>query len=92
MITKLNDTNVLAAIVNPVQWANLTDTDGWFLGKAKKGLMATDRLDVMIDFWQDLNKGSLILKRILKNGVNCWNTLANKAKAISSQAWKVISL
>jgi len=38
----------------------------------------------------DLNKGSLILKRILKNGVNCWNTLANKAKAISSQAWKVI--
>lgn len=48
-----NDTNVLSAIVNPVQWAHLTDTDGWFLGKAKKGLMATDRLDVMIDFWQD---------------------------------------
>ncbi len=85
-----NDTNVLAAIVNPVQWANLTDTDGWFLGKAKKGLMATDRLDVMIDFWQDLNNGSFILKRILKNGVNCWNTLANKAKAISSQVREVI--
>jgi len=86
-----NDTNVLAAIVNPVEWHNLTDTDGWFLGKAKHGLMATDRLDVMIDFWQDFN-GSLILRRILKNGVNCWNILANKAKTISSLAWKVISL
>lgn len=48
-----NDTNVLAGIVQPVSWAYLTDTDGWFLGRLKQGLMATDRQDVDLDFWQD---------------------------------------
>lgn len=50
-----NDVNVLSNIVDPLDWHNLTDTDGWFLGKKKMGLMATDRQDVVIDFWQDEN-------------------------------------
>jgi hypothetical protein len=48
-----NDTNVVRALVSPMQWAHLTDADGWFLGKLKMGLMATDRMDVTLDFWQD---------------------------------------
>jgi len=48
-----NDTNVLKAIVQPLEWAYLTDTDSWYLGIAKQGLMATDREDVSLDFWQD---------------------------------------
>jgi hypothetical protein len=48
-----NTTNVLSAIVAPMEWAFLTDADGWFLGKKKMGLMATDRQDVSLDFWQD---------------------------------------
>jgi len=52
-----NDVNVLQTIVPSSTWAYLTDTDGWFLGKKKMGLMATDRQDVILDFWQDeLNK------------------------------------
>jgi hypothetical protein len=48
-----NTVNVLRTIVSPVVWAHLTDTDGWFLGKLKAGLMATDRESVDIEFWQD---------------------------------------
>lgn len=48
-----NTTNVLSAIVTPMEWHYLTDTDAWFLGQLKMGLMATDREDVTIDFWQD---------------------------------------
>jgi len=48
-----NDTNVLAGILNPLEWAYLSDTDAWFIGKLKMGLIATDRQDVDIDFWQD---------------------------------------
>ena len=45
--------NVLAAIVDPFVWSYLDDSDAWFLGQLKSGLMATDRQDVMLDFWQD---------------------------------------
>ena len=48
-----NTTNVLSAIVTPMEWAYISDADGWYLGKKKQGLMATDRQDVSIDFWQD---------------------------------------
>jgi hypothetical protein len=48
-----NDTNVLASIVSPMEWSYLTDTDGWFLGILKQGLLATDREGVSLDFWQD---------------------------------------
>ena len=48
-----NTTNVLASIVQPMEWSYLTDTDGWFLGQLKQGLMATDRESVSLDFWKD---------------------------------------
>ena len=48
-----NDTNVLETIVSPQEWSYIDDTDAWFLGLRKKGLMATDREDVNLDFYQD---------------------------------------
>jgi len=48
-----NDTNVMRAILDPMEWAYLTDPDAWFMGRLKMGLMATDREDVTLDFWQD---------------------------------------
>ena len=48
-----NDVNVLKAIIEPVHWAYLDDSTAWLLGAKKKGLMATDRQDVELDFWQD---------------------------------------
>ena len=48
-----NTINVLAAIVSPIEWAQLDDTDSWFLGIPKEGLMATEREGISLDFWQD---------------------------------------
>lgn len=48
-----NDINVMNSILMPEEWFYLTDTDSWFMGKKKAGLMATDREDVSLDFWQD---------------------------------------
>lgn len=48
-----NTTNVLKNIVDPLEWSYLTDTDGWFLGAKKQGLMATDREDISLDFFED---------------------------------------
>lgn len=48
-----NTINVLANIVQPLTWSRLTDTDGWFLGMRKMGLLATEREGVSLDFWQD---------------------------------------
>lgn len=48
-----NDTNVLANIVDPMEWYYLDDSDAWFLGKKKMGLMATQREVVNLDFWMD---------------------------------------
>ena len=48
-----NDINVLKSIVEPMEWAYISGVDDWFLGRKKMGLMATDRMDVVIDFWQD---------------------------------------
>ena len=48
-----NDTNVLSSIVTPQQWSFIDSTTGWFLGKRKYGLLATDREDISLDFYQD---------------------------------------
>ena len=48
-----NDVNVLSSIVEPQEWSYIDDTNAWFLGKRKMGLMATNREDVNLDFWQD---------------------------------------
>lgn len=48
-----NTTNVLASIVQPVEWSYFTDTDAWVLGQPKSGLMATQRETPTLDFYQD---------------------------------------
>jgi hypothetical protein len=48
-----NDINTMKAIVEPQEWSYLTDTDCWYLGQRKMGLMATARESVSLDFWQD---------------------------------------
>jgi len=48
-----NDINVLRGLVDSLEWSYLDDTDGWFLGQRKAGLMATMRQDPVIDAWQD---------------------------------------
>jgi len=48
-----NTINTMRNIVTPMEWSYLTDTDGWFLGKLKMGLMATDREAPSLDFYQD---------------------------------------
>ena len=48
-----NTTNVLSSIVSPLEWRYLTDTNAWFLGKKKNGLVATEREGVSLDFYQD---------------------------------------
>ena len=48
-----NTINAVLNIVDPLEWSYLTDTDSWFLGKKKMGLMATAREDVNIDVWMD---------------------------------------
>jgi hypothetical protein len=34
-------------------WQRLSDTDGWFLGCLKMGLMGLDRMAPEMDFYQD---------------------------------------
>lgn len=48
-----NDINVAQGILNPIEWAYLTDTDAWFVGKAKAGIVFLERMNGQIDFWQD---------------------------------------
>lgn len=47
------DINPAQNIVKPLEWQYLTDTDGWFLGAARKGLKFYERLSPVIDFYQD---------------------------------------
>lgn len=48
-----NDVNVLMNIVTPLVWQRLSDSDGWFLGALKMGLMGLDRMAPEMDFYQD---------------------------------------
>jgi len=48
-----NDINTLKGKLNVIEWPALTDTDGWFLGKAKKGLVFQNRMGLEIDFFED---------------------------------------
>ena len=60
--------NVLASIVDAMDWSYLTDTDGWFLGKRKAGLMATDREDVSLDFYKDEENLSFVARIFCRFG------------------------
>ena len=48
-----NDINVTQNLVQPLEWQYLTDTDGWFLGVKKQGLVFLERKSPVIDFFQD---------------------------------------
>lgn len=48
-----NDVNTMQNILDPLEWRYLSDTDAWFMGVKKRGLMATDREAVSLDFWMD---------------------------------------
>lgn len=48
-----NTSNVLQGVLNPIEWSYLTDTDAWFVGTAKKGIVALKRQEPVFDFWQD---------------------------------------
>jgi len=63
-----NTVNVLSGIVNPVDWAYLDGTDDWVLMKAKYGLMATQRQDPLIDFWQDETSLDYYVRLVLRFG------------------------
>lgn len=63
-----NTINVLAGIVSPLDWAYIDGTDDWALVKAKYGLMATQRQDPMIDFWQDETSLDYYVRLVLRFG------------------------
>jgi hypothetical protein len=48
-----NTINVLSGIVRPVTWAYITGTDDWVLMKAKVDMLATERQDIILDFFMD---------------------------------------
>lgn len=45
--------NVVQGLLQPIEWAYLTDTDAWFLGVARKGLKFYERKAPVIDFYQN---------------------------------------
>jgi len=48
-----NEINVLRNIVTPLEWSYIGTTDDWVLLTRGEGLLATDRENVSLDFWQD---------------------------------------
>ena len=50
-----NNINPTQNLLTPVVWQYLTDTDAWFVGKAKAGLVWYERKQPVIDFFQDPN-------------------------------------
>lgn len=47
------DINVAKSLVQPIEWQYLTDTDAWFLGVAKKGLVWLNRRIPVIEYYRD---------------------------------------
>lgn len=48
-----NDINTAKGLLNPVMWRYLDDTNAWYLGAAKKGIVFLNRMNGVLDFWQD---------------------------------------
>ena len=63
-----NTINVLRNIIQPMVWGYLTDSDAWFLGRLKHGLMATDREDVSLDFYKDEENMSYVARVFTRFG------------------------
>jgi len=55
--TAQNDINTARGRFRVISWAALTDTDGWFLGEARKGIKLLDSGDPML-MTEPLNDGS----------------------------------
>jgi len=48
-----NRINPIQDLVKPISWRYLSDTDAWFIGCAKKGLIFYQSEEPEIDFWYD---------------------------------------
>lgn len=48
-----NDINPVKGLLTPKVWQLLSDSDAWFIGTAKKGLVFHNRKPLTFDFWQD---------------------------------------
>ena len=48
-----NDINTVQNLLRPVEWQYLTDSDAYFLGKAKNGIKFHNRKPLTFDFYQD---------------------------------------
>jgi len=59
--TSMRSTNVAYRLLNQKTWQYLDDTDAWFLGKAKKGLVALERKAPEFDIWEDKKKKAMFL-------------------------------
>jgi hypothetical protein len=63
-----NDINVVKNIVTPVVWNYLTDTNAWFLGKAKKGIVWLERKSPTIETYIDSTTKSVYVTIIARWG------------------------
>uniref|UniRef100_A0A6M3KWP6 Putative capsid protein n=2 Tax=viral metagenome TaxID=1070528 RepID=A0A6M3KWP6_9ZZZZ len=63
-----NTINSLRNIITPVEWSYITGATVWFLGIPKMGLMATNREDVSLDFYQDEENLSYVARVFTRFG------------------------
>jgi len=70
-----NETNVMSGILNMVVWPWLDDSDGWFVGQAKKGIE-----------WYD--QGSLEIETSYDASQRIWNVFLTKTIGIGVTNWR----
>ena len=63
------DKNPVQALVQPLEWAYLTDTDAWFLGMKGKGIYALERQAPTIEYYQDNDTKSYYVSIIARWGL-----------------------
>jgi len=68
-----NDINSTQNLVAPIEWQYLTDTDAWFLGKAKGGLVWQERKQPIIETVQDFKTGNYQVKITARWGARMEN-------------------
>lgn len=72
--TSTNTKNVLQALFeSPIHNPYLTDTDAWFIGCKKKGLIALNRQEPVIDFFQDKKNRCFWATAEMRIGMMMWN-------------------
>lgn len=60
--------NVWKNALRPIGWRFLTNADAWFVGCAKKGLKSLDRMAPKIDYYEDQNVDSQIVRMRVRWG------------------------